>query len=332
MKKRILILANNASGLYDFRNELLLFLLEEYEVHLSLPDGEEVPELSRQGCILHHTDLQRRGMNPVKDSKLFWDYWRLIRKIRPQVVLTYTIKPNIYGSLCCRMMRIPYLVNITGLGSAFEGDGFLKKLVVCLYRLSLKKANCVFFQNQINLELFQKLGIRGKNSYLLPGSGVNLDRHYEEEYPCEKEKMRLTFVGRMMKEKGMEELLYGIEKICEEFSNVMFEFVGTYEEDYKTQVEELVDKGYAQVSGYQKEIHPYYKKTWAVVMPSYHEGMNNVILEASATGRPVLASDIPGCREGFTESVTGFGFAPKNKEALYHTMKKFLLLSYAFSP
>lgn len=326
--KKILILANNASGLYDFRNEVLLSLLEEYEVHLSLPDGDEVPQLSEEGCILHDTKLDRRGMNPIKDSKLLWHYFKLIKKIKPEMVLTYTIKPNIYGSLCCRILKIPYLVNITGLGSAFEGDGFVKKLVVFLYRNALKEAKCVFFQNRTNLELFQELGIGGKKSRLLPGSGVNLERHFPEEYPSEKEKIRFTFVGRMMREKGMEELLYAAERICKEFPKVVFEFIGTYEEDYKEQVEQLVTKGYARVLGYQKEIHPYYKESWAVLMPSYHEGMNNVLLEASATGRPVLASNIPGCREGFTEKVTGFGFEPRNKEALYEVIKKFLMLSY----
>ena len=328
MKKKILILANNASGLYDFRNELLLELLKMYEVHVSLPDEWDIPQLKEEGCILHHTSLDRRGINPKKDLGLIFDYYTLIRKIRPQIVLTYTIKPNIYGGICCRLLKIPYLANITGLGSAFENEGIIKKVVIFLYRQALKKADCIFFQNNRNRQLFEEFNIKGKKSASLPGSGVNLIRHKKEKYPSQKEKIRLTFVGRMMREKGMDELLYTIEKICTHNSNVIFEIVGNYEEDYRSQVERLIKKGYLYLAGYQKEIHPYYTKCHAVIMPSYHEGMNNVILEASATGRPVLASNIPGCREGFTEGVTGYGFEPENKEALYKAVRKFLSMSY----
>lgn len=328
MKKKILILANNASGLYDFRNELLLRLLKEYEVHVSLPDGAEVPEIAEEGCIVHHTFLERRGMNPIKDGKLMLRYLKLIREVKPDVALTYTIKPNIYGSLCCRLTKVPYIVNITGLGSAFEEDGLLRKLVVFLYKIALKKANCVFFQNAKNKAIFDSFGIKGKKMRLVPGSGVNLDRHAFEEYPSQDEPVRLVFVGRIMKEKGMDELLYAAKKIKQEFPKVIFQLIGSYEDDYKDTVEELQKAGIVEFIGYQKIIHPFYEKAAAAVMPSYHEGMSNVVLEAAATGRPVLASDIPGCREGFEDGVTGIGFAPRDKQAFYEAVKHFLKLSY----
>lgn len=328
MKKRVLILANNASGLYDFRNELLLRLLKEYEVHVSLPDEEEVPEIAEEGCIVHHTFLERRGMNPIKDSKLMLQYLKLMRQVKPDVVLTYTIKPNIYGSLCCRVLKLPYIVNITGLGSAFENDGMLRKLVVFLYKTALKKASCVFFQNAKNRDIFAGFGIKGKKERLVPGSGVNLDRHVLEEYPDEDTPVKLVFVGRIMKEKGIDELLYGAEKIKQEFPEVIFQLIGSYEDDYKVLIEEKEKAGIVQFIGYQKIIHPFYKDASAAIMPSYHEGMSNVVLEAAATGRPVLASDIPGCREGFDDGITGIGFPPRDKEAFYKAVKRFLNLSY----
>lgn len=328
MKKRVLILANNASGLYDFRNELLLRLLKEHEVHVSLPDEEDVPEIAEEGCIVHHTFLERRGMNPVKDGKLMIQYLKLIRQVKPDVVLTYTIKPNIYGSLSCRLLKIPYIVNITGLGSAFENDGMLRKLVVFLYKTALKKASCVFFQNAKNKDIFAEFGIEGKKARLVPGSGVNLDRHIFEEYPGENESVRFLFVGRIMKEKGIDELLYAAEKIKQEFPEVIFELAGSYEDDYKELIEEKEKAGIVEFIGYQKVIHPFYKKASAAIMPSYHEGMSNVVLEAAATGRPVLASDIPGCREGFDDGITGIGFEPRDSQAFYEAVKKFLRLSY----
>lgn len=326
--KKVLILANSASGLYDFRNELLLKLLENYEVHVSLPDEREVPQLAEEGCKVHHTAIDRRGVNPVKDISLLLAYWRMISRIKPDVVLTYTIKPNIYGNLCCRLKRIPYIANITGLGSVFENGGLVQKIVVCLYKLSLRKASCVFFQNKKNQEIFERYGICGKKARLVPGSGVNLDRHAFEEYSSKEEKLIFLYVGRIMKEKGMDELLYAAKTISAEYPHAVFRFVGNYEDNYKDIVEQYQKEGILELISYQKEIRPYYKSASAVVMPSYHEGMSNVILEASATGRPILASDIPGCREGFDDGITGFGFPPRDKEALVEAICRFIKLSH----
>lgn len=325
-KQRILILGNSASGLYDFRNELLLSFLEKYEVYVSLPDGDTIPELSREGCHVIQTPIDRRGMNPKRDGKLFFTYYKMLKDIRPEVVLTYTIKPNIYGALACRLRRIPYLVNITGLGSAFERGGMVQKLVVFLYKIALKKANCVFFQNAYNQSVFERLGIKGKKTRRLPGSGVNLTRHTEEPYP-ENEMSQCLFVGRIMKEKGIEEFLYAAEKFHEEKRGVRFRIIGKYEDEYEEVIKPLQEKGIVEVLPYQKIIHPFYTEADVIAVPSYHEGMSNVILEASATGRPILASAIPGCQEGFDEGISGFGFAVRDKEAFYEAADKFFSLS-----
>ncbi|MDE7479245.1 MAG: glycosyltransferase family 4 protein [Lachnospiraceae bacterium] len=330
---KILILANSASGLYDFRNELIQQLLQEYEVYISLPDEEKAPELAKEGSRVFHTPIDRRGINPVRDIKLFCNYWKLMQKIKPDIVLTYTIKPNIYGNICCRLLKIPYLVNITGLGSAFENGGMVQKIVVFLYRIALKNAHCVFFQNETNQKIFEKFHIygktvNGKKVRLVPGSGVNLDRHCYQEYPDEKEHMILLYVGRVMKEKGMDELLYAAKQLHEENPTILFQFVGNYEDDYKDIIEQYEQEKIVEHISYQKDITPYYKQASAVLMPSYHEGMSNVILEASANGRPVLASQIPGCQEGFEDGITGLGFLPRDKEALLDTLRKFINLSY----
>ena len=325
---KILILANSASGLYDFRNELIMQLLREHEVFISLPDEETVPELAKEGSRVFHTPIDRRGINPVRDLKLFLDYWKLMRKVKPDVVLSYTIKPNIYGNLCCRLLKIPYLVNITGLGSAFESDGMVRKIVVFLYKIALKNAQCVFFQNKANAEIFKNFHICGKKTKLVPGSGVNLDKHSFKEYPSNKERITFLYVGRVMKEKGMDELLYAAEKLHQEYPEAAFQIVGNYEEDYKDMIEQYERAGILQHISYQKDIVPYYKEASAVLMPSYHEGMSNVILEASANGRPVLASQIPGCQEGFDDGITGLGFPPKDKEALLDALRKFVNLPY----
>lgn len=326
--KKVLILANSASGLYDFRNELVLTLLEQYEVHVSVPDADKVPQLQAEGCVIHHTPIDRRGMNPFKDMGLVKEYAMLMKAVKPDVVLTYTIKPNIYGNLCCRCFHVPYLANITGLGSVFENGGLVQKLVVWLYRMALKKASCVFFQNETNQAIFETNRITGKKARRVSGSGVNLERHREEQYPEDEKTITFLYVGRIMKEKGMDEFLDAAKRIKQEFPAVQFEIVGSYEDDYKAIIEQYEKEQVIRCIPYQKEVHPFYQRAHAVVMPSYHEGMSNVILEASSTGRPVLASDIPGCREGFDEQITGFGFEARNAEALYEAIKKFLLLPY----
>lgn len=326
--KKVLILANSASGLYDFRNELVEELLKECEVCVGLPDEEKVPALAAEGCTVFHTEIDRRGINPVRDLKLLLDYLKLIRALRPDMVLTYTIKPNIYGGICCRMSKTPYITNITGLGSAFENGGLLQKIVVFLYRAALKGAACVFFQNSTNKAVFDTFHIHGRKARLVPGSGVNLDRHRFMEYPSNEGQIIFLYVGRVMKEKGIDELLYAAPKIHEEYPDAVFKLVGSYEEDYTDAIGLCEKQGILQHIGYQKDIRPFYREAAAVLMPSYHEGMSNVVLEAAASGRPVIASLIPGCVEGFDDGVTGLGFPPRDKEALYGALKKFMELSH----
>ena len=153
---RISILANSSSGLYGFRNELVLELLKKYEVYASLPDKTNNAELEEEGCKVIETPINRRGMNPTEDIKLFCGYLSLMKQIKPDLVLSYTIKPNVYGGLACRIKGIPYMANITGLGSALENPGILQLLTKILYKSGLKNARTVFFQNNNNLEFFEK--------------------------------------------------------------------------------------------------------------------------------------------------------------------------------
>ena len=321
--KKILILANSSGGLYDFRNELVLELLKNYSVYVSIPDEVAVDKLKAQGCRMIHTDINRRGMNPVQDLGLLKSYWKLLKEIKPDVVLTYTIKPNIYGGFCCRLLKIPYIVNITGLGTTFERGGLLKTMVVTMYRAALKKANCIFFQNEKNKQIFEENGIFGKKAKRVNGSGVNIEKYTLEEYPG-REKPKFLFVGRLMKEKGIEEYLSCAKKYA---NRAEFDIIGYCEEAYEEEVRQLEQQEILRFHGFQKDVQSFYQDADAVVIASYHEGMSNVLLEASATGRPVLATNIPGCKEGVEDNRTGFLFAPRNTKALEETMECFLAMS-----
>lgn len=144
---KILVLANFGMGLYNFRKELLVELINQnHDVYISLPNDEYVPKLKELGCKFVETPLDRRGTNPIADLKLLSNYLKIIKKINPHVVLTYTIKPNVYGGIACSLSRTPYIVNVTGLGTAVENEGLLQKITLMLYRLGLKKASCIFFK------------------------------------------------------------------------------------------------------------------------------------------------------------------------------------------
>lgn len=327
---KILILANSSSGLYGFRNELVLDLLKANEVYASLPDDTNNKELTEEGCKVIKTEFNRRGMNPAKDIKLFLTYLGYLKSIKPDVVLLYTIKPNLYGGLACRLRRVPYISNITGLGTTLQKDTLLSKFLLAFYRISTKKATRVFFQNKSNFDFMQEKGVALKNAGLLPGSGVNLQENAYHPYPSEENGIQFLAVLRIMKDKGIEEFLTAAETIREKYPNCRFVLAGEYEEEtkdkYKPWVERLVEKGVLQYLGYISNVKEVMAESHVIVHPSYHEGLSNVLLEAAACGRPVLASDVSGCRETLQNSITGDLFAPGSSDSLIAAIEK--MLSY----
>lgn len=329
---KVLILANSSKGVYGFRNELMLELLKEYEVVVSVPDEVSVKELSDEGCRIIHTDINRRGVNPVQDMGLFMRYFKLLKKEKPDVVLTYTIKPNIYGGWACRLRKIPYITTITGLGSGFEKSGILKKIIVTMYRVALKKAACIFFQNSENMQIFEDCKIKGRKTRLVQGSGVNLETNFFEEYPEDDGIIKLLYVGRIMKEKGIGELLDAAKYFDENRNfydkSIEFDLLGYCDDDIKETVEEAEKNGYIRLLGFSPYVHSYLRDCSVVVLPTYHEGMSNVLQESSAVGRPVIATNIPGCREIFDEGITGFGCEPKDSSTLIDAIDRFIKLPY----
>lgn len=322
--QKILILANSSGGLYDFRNSFVKELLKKYEVTICVPDEVKTDLLREEGCRHINIPINRRGVDPVEDIKLYLAYKKLLKRIQPDLVFTYTIKPNIYGGYACRRAKIPYITTITGLGTTFQKAGVLRRLIVMMYQIGIKKAECVIFQNNQNKNIFEHFRIKGKSARLVQGSGVDLIAHKFEKYPQDDE-IRFLFIARIMKEKGIDEFLEAAEKLHND--KIQFQILGACDEDYQDILEEYQARGVVKLFGFQTEVHPYIKAASAVVLPTYHEGMSNVLMEASATGRPIIATDISGCREIFEEGITGFGCKPQNSESLLLALQKFIGLS-----
>ncbi len=328
---RLLIISNSANGLVNFRKKVLeSFLLRGMEVYVSVPKSEASDEIEKMGCHIIDTQVDRRGLNPVKDLKLLRSYKKMIKKLAPNAVLTYTIKPNIYGGIACKKTKTPYITNITGLGTSIENPGLLRTIAMFLYRMATKKAACMFFQNQSNMDFMIANKVGCKNKVLLPGSGVDLTEHSYQTYPNEEKNISFVAIMRVMKDKGISEFLDCASRIKAAHPETKFTLVGSYDDEYwKERVEKAAEEGTVEYLGYRKDIDYILGQHHCVINPSYHEGMSNVLLEAAACGRPVIASDVPGCKETFDEGVSGFGFEVKNVDKLTECVEKFIAFSHS---
>ncbi len=325
---KILILANNDVGLYRFRNELIDELSHSAEVVLSLPYGPMVENFTEKGYRFVDTPIDRRGINPVKDIFLLAKYIKLIKKERPDLVITYTIKPNIYGGIACRLCGVRYCENITGLGTAFQKKGALLSVVTFLYKAALKKATTVFFENSDNLNTLVTSGIISNDkTVLLNGAGVNLDYFDFKPYPDVGKRTEFLFIGRVMKEKGIYELIEAMRRLTNDGEDCILHILGGCEEDCEPILRKNESDGILKYHGHVDDVKPYIEACHCFVLPSYHEGMANTNLECSSMGRPIITSNIPGCKEAMPEEYSDFLVTPANSESLYNAMKAFIALT-----
>ncbi len=317
---KILIITNHSYMLYRFRKELIQELARDHEVVLSMPFVGHEDNFQAMGLRCIHTKVDRRGINPQTDLKLLFEYRRLLKQERPDMVITYSIKPNIYAGLACSLAGIPFCANVQGLGTAFQRKG-LAQFVTVLYKTALQKAKTVFFENQGNArEFLDRKIIPAEKITVLSGAGINL-----EEYPCmpypENEAVHFLYLGRIMKEKGIDELFAAMRRLYAELGDqVVLDLVGFFDDNYEAEVNSLVSDGIAVFHSFQSEPRPYYARADCIVLPSYHEGMSNVLLEAAAIGRPVITSNIHGCKEAVTDGETGLLCRVKDAGDLYEKM------------
>lgn len=325
----ILIVGTNMMNIYNHRLELIRKLLSTgNRVVVAAPRGGEEKDLERMGVRFIDTHVDNRGTSVKRDIKLLSDIISVVKSERPDIVLTFYTKTNIYGGLACRITRTPYIENITGLGSAVSKGGLMQKLMLILYGMAVKDASTVFFQNISNRKFFQAHKIRLRRWEMLPGSGVSLDRFMPLEYPGD-DKVEFVFISRVIKEKGIEEYVGAARKVKERFPDAVFHVVGPVSDDYVEYLEKAQNEGVIINHGKTFDVKSFIKNSHCTVFPSYYaEGMANVLLESAASARPVITTSCPGCGEAVDDNVTGFLVKEKNVDDLTEKLIKFIRLPH----
>ena len=327
---KILVLTNNYIGLYSFRKEVMKALIDKgYEVIVSAPVDDKTPDVEQLGCKIIDTQFNRKGTNPIKDFALMLKYRRLIKQVVPDVVLSYTIKPNLYGGMACRFCNVPQIANITGLGAAVENPGLLQRLTILLYKIGLRKTDQVFFQNEANKQFCIDHKMVKGNHKLIPGSGVNIEYHALQDYPSKDEPFKFVFISRLLKQKGIEEYFKAAEAIKSRYPNVEFHIVGWCEDAYSEQLKDLEQKGVVIYHGPVGDVRPLIGMAHCTVHPSFYpEGMSNVLLESCAAGRPIITTDRPGCGEIVDDGVNGYVVKQQDTCDLTAKIEMFIVLPY----
>lgn len=325
---RILILSNLISYTYNFRLELIEALIKRKDEVIIASDNDDDAKWRKleKECELIEVPFDGKNTEIKKELRLISSYRRIINKVKPEVVLSFTIKMNLYGGLVSGFYNIPYIPMITGLGE-LEKDGKLKALLIILHKIVMPRAKCVIFQNQSNRETFENLGIKTKRSIVVPGSGINLEKYKPQPWPDE-ERMVFTFIGRLTKAKGIEEFLYAVNRLSSD--KIKFSAAGKIDEEYKEEVKRLCNEGKLDYRGIVSDSRELLSSSNCLVLPTFHpEGISNVILEACASARPVICTDRTGCREIVTNGYNGVFCLPQNKDNLVSVISEFATLPKA---
>lgn len=333
----VLITVNAAWNIWNFRRSLVATLIAAgHRVTVLAPPDGTVAELERAGCRFLPLEMDVRGLNPLSDLALMRRFRAIFRRERPDVVLGFTIKNNIFGAMAARAAGVPFIPNVTGLGTAFLSGGLLQRVAETLYRRAFGRVPVVFFQNDEDRDLFVGRGlVRAGQAQVLPGSGIDLDRFRFEPMPQNGIGSPVfLMVARLLRDKGVLEFVEAARRIRAERPMVRFQLLGPAGAENRSaipvdDVQAWVAEGCVEYLGTKEDVRPYLRAADCVVLPSYREGAPRTLIEASALGRPVIATDVPGCRDVVEEGVTGFLCTVRSAESLTDAMRRYLDLSDA---
>ncbi len=330
MSRRIAIVLNTSWNIYNFRLGLLRALQKEgYEVVAIAPRDAYAQKLDALGFSYHEIKINNKGVNPLEDLKLLWDFYQLYKRLQPDVLLHYTIKPNIYGTVAAKMLGIPVVSNISGLGTVFLDDRFSSKVARLLYGIALKVPYRVFFQNPEDLQLFieAKLVEESKTD-LLPGSGVDTQKFKPLHLPRKSEKRSFLFIARLLKDKGIMEYVEAARILKKQYDIVCY-ILGAYYDNNPTaidkeQMQRWESEGIVVYLGVSDDVASHIASVDCVVLPSYREGLSRVLLEAAAMAKPLVSTNVAGCKDVVEDGVNGYLCEVKNSQSLAEAMQKIL--------
>lgn len=334
MTRVVAIAANSAWNIRHFRLGLIRTIEKEGYAPVVLSPSSDAPEPKPPTEEFKWLDVpvDRAGLNPWRDLRLFLAYRRLLRRVQAEIFLGFTIKPNIYGCLAARSLGIPAIANISGLGTAFMRPGPLNRLVRMMYRVALARGCVVFFQNPDDLDLFvaDRL-VRKEQARLLPGSGIDLD-HFEP-VPLARGSVKFLLIARLLGDKGVREFAEAARLLRPEFPNARFQLLGGLDPGNRTSIggdelQDWIDSGLVEHLGEAPDVRSYIADATAIVLPSYREGLPRTLLEGAAMARPLIATDVPGCREVVEEGANGFLSRARDAQSLAAVVRKFLKLSW----
>ncbi len=329
---KIAFVANTSWNIYNFRKGLVhFFLSRKDEVIVLAPFDEYTSSLESWGCKVFDTSLDGTGSNPLKDIKYFNKLIILFKREKPDVVLSFTIKPNIYSSLSGRLTSIPVICNVSGLGTVFLVQGLTGKLAISLYKLAFRYSSAVFFQNPDDRDLFTSvIHVANEKVYEVPGSGIDLKEFNALPLPSN-DRTKFLMISRVIVEKGVKEYAEAAS-FFEHDDNVSFTLVGKYDASHARSISQdqlnlWQKKGWLTYLSHSNEIMKLVREHDVIVLPSYREGTPRTLLEGAAMGRPLIATNAPGCKEVVRDGFNGFLCGVRNARNLADKMRLFLSLS-----
>jgi glycosyltransferase involved in cell wall biosynthesis len=325
---KVAIVLNTSWNIYNFRMNFVKTLLNKgFEVHTIAPHDTYTHYLEEAGCIHHDVKMDSRGVNPIKDTALFFELLSIYRKLKPDVILHFTIKPNVYGTLAASILKIPTINNVCGLGTVFLKDNLISLIAMSLYKIAFRFPKKVFFQNSDDLNLFIERKLISKESAdLVPGSGIDLSRFTPMEFNRNKD-FTFLLISRLITDKGILEYIQAIENLKQKGLKARFQLLGAKDPEHQRGIElSVIDSwikaGTVEYLGTTDDVRSFIQKADCIVLPSYREGTPRTLLEAASSSKPIIATDVPGCHHVLEDNHNGLLCKLKSAEDLAEKMEK----------
>ena len=329
---KVAIVLNTSWNIFNFRlNFVKALLAKGYEVHTIAPHDNYTQHLEALGCVHHDVKMDSRGSNPIKDIALSFELWGIYRKLRPDIILHYTIKPNVYGTLAASMLKIPTINNVCGLGTVFLKNNLVSAVAVALYKFAFRFPKKVFFQNSDDLALFlEKKLVPAKSADLIPGSGIDLNYFQPMEFK-RNDSFTFLLISRLITDKGILEYIEAVKSLKRKGVNARFQLLGAKDPEHKRGIQlpvidEWIQSNTIEYLGTTDDVRKFIQKADCIVLPSYREGTPRTLLEAASSSKPIVATDVPGCHNVVIDNYNGLLCKLKDVDDLALKMEQMILL------